>query len=73
MDICDTINFPVSAKKTFWVTTTLVFLGLLIDTMIQIICLPVEKVKKGAELLDEEKSGKNLWVPQFFGKSDFTG
>ena len=51
MDVCHCINFPVSIEKTEEATTSLVFLGLLIDTVRQMILLPKEKVERGILLL----------------------
>ena len=48
--VCHEISLPVNEKKTFWGTTYLTFLGLLIDTVRQIICIPVEKVKRAKDL-----------------------
>ena len=52
IDICGKINFPVSMDKTYWATTKLSFLGLLIDTVKQLVCIPVEKVQKANNLLN---------------------
>ena len=46
LHICHLISFPVSMEKTFWGTTRLVFLGLLIDTVNQYVCVPVDKIEK---------------------------
>ena len=46
IDICSSINFPVSMEKTFWGTTRISFLGLLIDTILQMIFIPIEKVER---------------------------
>ena len=46
LDICDSICFPVSLEKTFWGSNLLVFLGLLIDIINQVICIPAEKIIK---------------------------
>ena len=51
LDICNSIAFPVSLEKTFWGQTTLVFLGLLIDTVHQFISIPVDKVQKAREMI----------------------
>ena len=51
LQVCAAIRFPVSLEKTFWGTTQLVFLGLLIDTVNQWVCIPVEKVQKAKQLL----------------------
>ena len=46
LTVCKMVNFPVNLEKTFWGTTHLTFLGLLIDTVHQVVCIPVEKVIK---------------------------
>ena len=51
MEVCVEINFPISLEKKFWGTTQLVFLGLLIDTVSQVIYLPIEKIEKGRNLV----------------------
>ena len=66
LDICDTISFPVSIEKTFWGTTKLVFIGLLIDTVNQCVCIPVEKVNKAVILIDSvlQKSSRKVMLNQ---------
>ena len=44
IDICSYINFPIAVDKTFWGMTRLVFLGLLLDTINQVVCIPADKV-----------------------------
>ena len=51
LDICQEIKFPVSMEKTFWGTNMLTFLGLLIDTIRQLVCIPADKVKRAQELI----------------------
>ena len=51
LDICQEINLPVAPEKTFWGTTRLVFLGLLIDTVLQMVCVPLEKIQKLKRLI----------------------
>ena len=46
------INLPVALEKTFRSSTQMVFLGFLIDTVRQIILLPVEKLRKGQQLME---------------------
>ena len=53
LELCNEINFPVSIEKTFWSTTVLSFLGLLIDTVKKIIAIPTEKVTRAKELILE--------------------
>ena len=45
LTVCQEINFPVSLEKTEWSCTKITFLGLLIDTVNQLICLPLHKVE----------------------------
>ena len=51
LSICKMINFPVSAEKTFWSTEILTFLGLLINTIDQIISILMEKVQRAKSLI----------------------
>ena len=44
LDICNAIRFPVSMEKTFWGTFRITFLGLVLDTINQLICIPMEKI-----------------------------
>ena len=66
MEVCELINFPVSEEKTFWGTTKLSFLGLLIDTVAQLICVPVEKIEKARNLITKvlTKDNKNIELQQ---------
>ena len=57
--VCEEINFPVSMEKTFWATTKLSFLGLLLDTISQIICIPLEKIEKAKTLITKILNKKN--------------
>ena len=49
--ICQMINFPVALEKTFWATTQLVFLGILMDSENQVVLIPKEKIEKGVKLI----------------------
>ena len=66
LEICGNINFPVSMEKTFWATTKLSFLGLLIDTINQLVCVPVDKIEKARQLISHiiNKKNKKLTVKQ---------
>ena len=66
LDVCNEIAFPVSLEKTQWGTTLIVFLGLLIDTVHQIICVPADKVERALEMVDYflDKSNKKVTVLQ---------
>ena len=52
LDVCEQINFPVALEKTFWGTTCLTFLGMLLDTERQIICIPIDKLIKAANWIE---------------------
>ena len=64
LDICDEIKFPVALEKTFWATTLLTFLGLMIDTERQLVLLPLEKINKAVNLIDKvlARNSKKLRV-----------
>ena len=66
LDICEQIKFPVSLEKTFWATTTLTFLGLLIDTVNQCVSVPIEKVERAFELISSvlDKKSKKVTLNQ---------
>ena len=52
MRVCEYIHFPVNLEKTFWGCTALTFLGLLIDTVNQLIYIPIEKVNRAHAMVD---------------------
>ena len=64
MKVCNQINFPVSIEKTFRGTTLLVFLGLLINTVEQIVSIPVEKIEKADKLISEILRKKKMTLKQ---------
>ena len=57
LQICEEIRFPVALEKTYWGTTILTFLGLLLDTRRQVICIPMDKLVKALN-----------WVEYFLNK-----
>ena len=65
LDICKDINFPVALEKTFWGTTILVFLGLLLDTERQLVCIPDDKMKKALEMINWFLQRRKATVLQF--------
>ena len=80
LEICENIRFPISMEKTYWATTKLSFLGLLIDTVNQLICVPIEKINKANMLINNILTKRNKkiypatittinWVPQFSWQS----
>lgn len=58
--VCKEINFPISAEKTFWSSTQMVFLGFLIDSIRQIVMVPVEKFNKGKSLISTAMAKKKI-------------
>ena len=59
IDICAEIRFPISQEKTFWATTNLTFLGLLINTVSQTVSLPMEKLEKTLQSIHYILNKKN--------------
>ena len=53
LDICHEISMPVSMKKTFWASIQLTFLGFLIDRTRFLVLIPLEKLKKAVDLINE--------------------
>ena len=74
--VCKEVGMPIAEDKTQRASTKIVFLGLLLDTVNQLICIPVEKVEKIRKMLNEalqKKSKKITFVAggtatQFQGK-----
>ena len=62
LDICKIINFPVSLEKTFWASTSLTFLGMLLDTVSQTVSVPAEKIDKAKTLIYEILNQKKTTV-----------
>ena len=62
LQVCEAISFPVSLEKTFWGTTKLVFLGLLIDTINQCVYVPIEKVHKAIMMIESVLNNKSRKV-----------
>ena len=66
LDVCKQINFPVALDKTFWGCTLITFLGLLIDTVNQLVLIPIEKIEKAKNLINFalNKASKKLELRQ---------
>ena len=62
LEVCRQINFPVNFDKTFWGTTTLTFLGLLIDTVKQLVCIPIDKVQRALAMIEKLLKAKKTTV-----------
>ena len=78
LDVSEMTNFPVSIEKTYWGSTTLVFLGLLIDTIKRVVCIPSDKIQKALNLIEAALSSKRhmvtvLQIQQLCGYLNFMG
>ena len=64
--VCALINFPVSLEKTFRGTTKLTFLVLLIDTINQCVCIPIDKIERAVAMIQEilDKKSKKITLNQ---------
>ena len=51
--ICAVINFPLSMEKTSWGSNLITFLGLLIDTTRQQVFVPIEKIAKSLDMIND--------------------
>ena len=69
--ICHEINFPVNFDKTFWGTTVLTFLGLLINTVRLIVCVPIDKVQRATTIIQNLLSKKKATVHQIQKACEF--
>ena len=65
--VCSEITFPVAMKKTFWSDTVMVFLGLLLNMVEQLVYIPIEKIQKALDQkeLFLNKRNKKATVLQF--------
>ena len=59
LDICEQVRFPVALEKTFWSETLMVFLGLLLDTSKQVVCIPMDKLAKAINWVEFFLNKKN--------------
>ena len=59
LDVSEQIGMPVNFEKTFWATTCLTFLGLLINTITQTVSIPREKIIKAHKLINRVLSNKS--------------
>ena len=62
ISICNFIAFSVNLEKTFWGTTRLIFLGLLIDTVLQMVFVPIEKINSAIAMIDKVLSSRTRKV-----------
>ena len=67
LDVCQQIGFPVALEKTFWGNSLMTFLGLLLDSDNQVVCIPVDKLQRALDLVRFflNKRNKKATVLQF--------
>ena len=65
LKVCELIRFPVALEKTYWGTTLLSFLGLLLDTVNQVVCIPLDKLEKARNMIDKFLAKKKATVLEF--------
>ena len=67
LQVCQEINFPVALEKTFWGSTQMTFLGMLLDTVKQIVGIPIDKLIKAADWVNYflNKKNKKATVVEF--------
>ena len=58
IQICKDINFPVAIEKTVWADQIVIFLGLLIDNVNQVVCIPKDKVDRAIEMIERMLQSK---------------
>ena len=74
LDLCETINCPVSEEKTVWGTQLIVFLGILLDGKIFLLMLPADKCSKAKKMLQwliEKKSATVKELQRLTGTLNF--
>lgn len=67
IDICNELNLPLSLDKTQWATQVMVFLGLLLNTVNQMVTIPKDKIERGCRELDILIRSRKVTVRQVQG------
>ncbi len=62
--ICDWLGLPTAPDKTEWAAQVIVFLGLLIGTINQLIAIPEEKIERGLKAIDAMLKAKTATAKQ---------
>ena len=62
IDLCKEIGLPLSTEKTHWSNTVIIFLGMLIDTVNQMVSIPREKVLNATSLIAQMLAAKKRKV-----------
>ena len=53
LNVCKKVGMPVSMEKTFWCEEVMTFLGFLIDGKNQLVMVPLDKVAKANQMVQE--------------------
>ena len=64
IEICEIIQFLISLDKTFMGSTQMIFLGLLIDTVRQLVLIPVTKIQRAEALISKVINKRKVMVKQ---------
>lgn len=64
IEICNTINLPLSEDKIQWATQIMVFLGLQVDSVRQMVSIPETKIDRAIRELDIVIRSKKVTVKQ---------
>ena len=62
LSVCKMINFPMSMEKTYWAANKLTFLGLLINAINKLICIPLDKLQKAKTAISKIIQAKKVTV-----------
>ena len=62
LNLCAEISFPVSMDKTFWGTSILTFLGLLVNTITQSVSIPMDKVNAALTMINDTIDSKKISI-----------
>ena len=67
LEVCERIRFPVALEKTFWGEPMMIFLGMLLDSNRQIVCIPMDKLVKALNWIEYfvTKKNKKATVKEF--------
>lgn len=62
LDVCSETGIPVAEDKTEWASQLQTFVGLLIDTVNQVVCIPLSKRQKALEQIELMLNSKKTTV-----------
>ena len=71
IDTCDRLKFPISMEKTVWASTRIVFLGLLIDTVLRMVFIPMDKIQKALTMVNWMMRKRTVTIKQLQSLTGF--